>query len=221
MRWSALVLAAGAARRFGAAKLLAPFSGAPLIRRTAQGVCAASFAEVLVVTGAQTAQITAALEGLECRILAAPDWQEGMAASLRAGLGQVAPESRGVCIFLGDMPLVPVHLCGELAARAEAAGYAARPQVAGKSGHPAAFTRAAFADLMALQGDQGAGRLLAARSTGVAYLETAEAGALLDVDTPDDLAAAARAWKARAISATSDRAISRGALPKPSSPMGA
>ena len=51
MRWSALVLAAGAARRFGAAKLLAPFSGAPLIRRTAQGVCAASFAEVLVVTG--------------------------------------------------------------------------------------------------------------------------------------------------------------------------
>lgn len=221
MRWSALVLAAGAARRFGAAKLLAPFSGAPLIRRTAQGVCAASFAEVLVVTGAQTAQITAALEGLECRILAAPDWQEGMAASLRAGLAVLAPESRGVCIFLGDMPLVPVHLCGELAARAEAAGYAARPQVAGKPGHPAAFTRAAFSDLMALQGDRGANRLLAERGSAVAYVETADAGALLDVDTPDDLAAAQRAWQARATSATTDSAISRGALEKPANPMGA
>ena len=143
-----------------------------------------------MVTGAQTAQITAALEGLECRILAAPDWQEGMAASLRAGLAVLAPESRGVCIFLGDMPLVPVHLCGELAARAEAAGYAARPQVAGKPGHPAAFTRAAFSDLMALQGDRGANRLLAERGSAVAYVETADAGALLDVDTPDDLAAA-------------------------------
>jgi molybdenum cofactor cytidylyltransferase len=215
------VLAAGAGRRFGGGKLLAPFAGAPLIRRTVQGVCASGFADVVVVTGADGAAITAALDGLACRTIAAPDWDEGMAASLRTGIAALPPDTAGVFIFLGDMPLVPMHLCGELARLAAQAGYAARLRVAGKPAHPAAFTRAAFADLAALTGDTGANRLLAQRASGVAYLDTDEAGALIDIDAPGDLAAAERAWKAQATSATSDSAISRGALPKPGRPIGA
>ena len=60
-------------------------------------------------------------------ILHAPDWAEGMAASLRCGIAALAPEARGVCVFLGDMPLVPVGLCAGLAQAASEAGYAARP----------------------------------------------------------------------------------------------
>ena len=41
-------------------------------------------------------------------------------------------------------------------AAGEAAGYAARPRVGGIPGHPAAFTRAAFPDLLCLSGDVGA-----------------------------------------------------------------
>lgn len=212
-QWSALVLAAGAGRRFGGGKLLAPFAGAPLIRRSAEAVCAGGFADVIVVTGAEGAAITAALEGLCCRIVTAPDWQEGMAASLRAGIAALAPEACGVCVFLGDMPLVPVGLCADLAALAEAASYAARPVVAGKPGHPAAFLRVAFADLAGLKGDTGANRLLAGRTSGVAYLASDDPGALIDIDTCADLAAAERAWNARATSATSESAMSRGALP--------
>ena len=214
------MLAAGAGRRFGGGKLLAPFAGAPLIQRTLEAVCAESFAEVLVVTGEETPAIAAALEGLACRIVPAPEWREGMAASLRAGIAALAPDTEGAFIFLGDMPLVPVALCGELAARASQAGYAARPVVGGKPGHPAAFMRAAFADLMQLAGDSGANRLLAGRAD-VAYCEAADEGALIDIDAPGDLAAAELAWKARATSATSASAISRGDLPKPGSPMGA
>lgn len=220
-RWSALVLAAGAGRRFGGGKLLAPFAGAPSIRRTVEAVCEGGFAEVVVVAGADLATITAALDGLPCRIIAASDWQEGMAASLRAGIGALAPDTAGVFIFLGDMPLVPVALCDELAALAQDAGYAARPVVSGKPGHPAAFTRAAFADLAGLRGDGGANRLLAGRASGVAYRATDDAGALIDIDAPGDLAAAEAAWKVRATSVTSDSAISRGAFPKPDRPSGA
>jgi molybdenum cofactor cytidylyltransferase len=216
-----VVLAAGAGRRFGGGKLLVPFAGAPLIRRTAGLVCGAGFAEVVVVTGADSAAIIAALEGLACRPICAPDWDEGMAASLRAGIAALAPDAAGVFIFLGDMPLVPAGLCGELAGLAAQSGYAARPVIGGKLGHPAAFMRAAFADLAGLSGDTGANRLLAQRTSGVAYLDTAETGALIDIDAPGDLAAAERAWNARATSATSESAISRGALPKPSSPIGA
>jgi len=96
-----------------------------------------------------------------------------------------------------------------------AAGYAARPRVDGKPGHPVAFTRAAFADVMQLSGDQGATALLKQRRDAVAYLDTDESGALTDIDTPADLVAAERAWHACATCATSDKATSRGDLPKP------
>ena len=212
--WSALVLAGGAGRRFGGGKLLADLGGAPVIRRVVGAVVAAGFADVVVVTGADDVPIRAALAGQACRISRAPDWRAGMAASLRAGLAALAPETQGVCVFLGDMPLAPAGLSSELAEAAESAGYAARPRCEGRPGHPVAFTRAAFADLMGLEGDRGATALLAARAD-VAYLDTADRGVLLDIDTRDDLAAASRAWNACATSATSDSATSRGALPKP------
>jgi len=217
--WSALILAGGAGRRFvsggGGGKLLADIAGAPVIRRVGEAVAGAGFAEMIVVTGADDARIRAALAGLPCRILHAPDWAEGMAASLRCGIAALGDKAEGVCVFLGDMPLVSVGLAASLAEAATEAGYAARPLFEGQPGHPVAFTRAAFADLMTLTGDQGATPLLRERASEVAYLDTADSGALLDIDTPADLAAAARAWNACATSATSDNATSRGALPKP------
>jgi molybdenum cofactor cytidylyltransferase len=216
--WSALILAGGAGRRFvrngGGGKLLADMAGAPVIRRVADAVAAAGFAEVVLVTGADDVAVRGALAGLPLRIIHAPDWAEGMAATLCTGIAALAPEACGVCVFLGDMPLVPIHLCPELTEQAARAGYAARPRIEGKPGHPVAFTRAAFTDLVSLEGDKGATALLRARDD-VAYCDTAESGALLDIDTPEDLAAAARAWNACATSATSDSATSRGALPKP------
>ncbi|TAD79658.1 MAG: nucleotidyltransferase family protein, partial [Sphingomonadales bacterium] len=186
--WSALILAGGAGQRFGGGKLLAALAGEPVISRTTEAVAAAGFAEVLVVSGADDRGIRAALAGLPCRIIHAADWAEGMAATLRTGLAALTPEARGVCVFLGDMPLVPVQLCAELTAAAEDAGFAARPRFAGKPGHPVAFTRTAFADLMTLEGDQGATALLKSRAEAVAYCDTADSGVLFDIDTPDDLA---------------------------------
>lgn len=186
-----------------------------MIRRVAEAVVAGGFAEVLVVTGADDAAVRSALIGLNLRFVHAPDWAEGMAASLRTGVAALAPDACGVCVFLGDMPLVPVQLSAALIDRAAQSGYAARPRVAGKPGHPVAFTRAAFADLVALEGDQGATALLRQRADDVGYCDTAETGALFDIDTPDDLAAAERAWNACATSATNDSATSRGDFPKP------
>lgn len=213
--WSALVLAGGAGRRFGGGKLLADLAGAPVIRRVVEGVSGAGFAEVVVITGAEDGSIRAVLDGLACRVCNAGNWADGMAASLRTGIAALAPEAAGVCIFLGDMPLVPVEFCASLAELAERSGYAARPRFEGKPGHPVALARAAFADLMQLKGDKGATALLAGCPEAVAYFDTADSGVLLDIDTPDDLVAAARAWDACATSATSESATSRGALPKP------
>lgn len=189
--------------------------GAPVIGRVAEAVLGAGFAEVICVTGADDTNIRAALAGAAVSICHASGWGEGMAASLRTGIAALAPDARGVCVFLGDMPLVPVGMCGALAAAAQGSGYAARPRVGGKPGHPVAFTRTAFVDLAQLSGDEGAAALLRRRPEAVAYCDTDDRGALLDIDTPADLAAMLAAWKAMPTSATSASATSRGDLPKP------
>lgn len=209
------MLAAGAGRRYGGGKLLARLEGAPVIRRTAQTVSKAGFGDVIVVTGAEHKAIADALAGLDCRIVHAGGWEEGMAASLRTGFASMAPGQRGLFVFLGDMPLVPANLFAPLALSAQASGYAARPRLAGRPGHPVCFFGDAVADLAGLRGDQGAAHLLRQRGGEVAYLDTDDAGVMLDIDTPADLAEVERAWNSRATSATSDSAISRGALPKP------
>jgi molybdenum cofactor cytidylyltransferase len=185
-----------------------------VIRRTTEAVLAAGFESVIVATGAQHDATADALEGLGCVIVPTPGWDEGMAASIRSGSAALAGCRKGVFVFLGDMPLVPASLCGELAELAEAAGYAARPVVDGRPGHPVCFAREAVGDLARLEGDQGAAHGLK-RRTDVAYLDTDDIGAILDIDSPEDLTAAERAWKSRATSATSDSAMSRGVLPKP------
>jgi molybdenum cofactor cytidylyltransferase len=195
--------------------MLADLNGAPVIRRTVDAVLAAGFGEVIVTTGAQHAEIAAALDGFGVRIIHTPGWDEGMAASIRAGVAALAGKGRGLFVFLGDMPLVPIDLCDPLARLACDAGYAARPVVSGRPGHPVCFIGNAVRDLALLQGDQGAAHILKHRTEGVAYLETDEIGAVLDIDAPEDLARAERAWKSRATSETKDSAISRGALPKP------
>ena len=191
--WAALVLAGGAGRRFGGGKLSADLAGVPVIRRVTDRASCAGFADVVVVTGADEAAVRAALDGAACRIIAAEGWTEGMAASLRSGIAALAPGMQGVCVFLGDMPFVPEALCADLAQAALDNGYAARPRHDGKPGHPVAFTRAAFAELQALTGDEGAAALFRAHPERVAYCDTEDAGVLLDIDTPDDLARIAAA----------------------------
>lgn len=213
--WGALVLAAGAGRRFGGGKLLALLGGVPVIRRTLDMVLTVGFGEVVVAVGADHEAVAGAVQGLPCQIVSTPDWEDGMAASLHTGLAALGEPGKGLFVFLGDMPLVPVHLCPALASMAEEAGYAARPRVGGRPGHPVAFAPAALPDLARLTGDQGATGLLNRRSAGVAYLDTDAMGAVLDIDNRSDLSAAERAWKAHATCATSDSAMSRGALPKP------
>lgn len=213
--WSAIILAAGGSRRFGAHKLLADLAGASVLRRSADAICALELCETIVVAGAEVEAVRAALAGLPCRVVQASNWAEGMSASIRVGVEALQHEWEGLFLFLGDMPLVPGGLCAELARLAKNAGYAARPLCGDAPGHPVAFVKTAAADLMALTGDEGAGALLRGAGPRIGYLPTSDEGTILDVDTPADLVRAQRLWKSRFTSDMIDSAMSRGDLPRP------
>jgi molybdenum cofactor cytidylyltransferase len=185
----AIVLAAGAGRRFGGDKLTAPWRGGALIDGALAAALAAPVRRVIVVTGADPAVAGRVATCADPRLVIAhaADHALGMSASLRAGLAATSPGVAGAYVFLGDMPLPPHAIAGRLAEALAAGAFAAAPVMAGRRGHPALFSAALFPRLAALEGDVGARAVLDALGARLALVETDDPGVLADVDRPDDL----------------------------------
>ncbi len=176
----AIVLAAGHSRRFGSDKLAATFAGRPLLH---QALAAASTAPVeRVILVCRVAPALPIDGGMPIQIVKIAS--EALSDSLRAGIA-AADDASAAFVFLGDMPLVPLTIAAELAASIGDA-YAAQPRFGGKPGHPVLLAARAFPDVLKLTGDAGAGKLLRARGD-VVFVDTDDAGVLLDVDSAQDL----------------------------------
>jgi len=194
-RCDAVILAAGAGRRFGGRKLLATFEGRPLAAGALDAAFAAPVRRVLLVTDGDPDLAAFARDharrlgrDADLEIVTAADAAEGMGASLRAGISALPPGLDGAFVFLGDMPRVPPGLARELARALVPGVDAVAPRWAGRRGHPVLFGRACFPALRALGGDVGAREVLAALGDRLALVDSAEAGILFDVDRPEDLA---------------------------------
>jgi molybdenum cofactor cytidylyltransferase len=110
-----------------------------------------------------------------------------MGATLRAGIASLLADAAGAFVFLGDMPMIPPAILPQLAAALAAGAPAAAPRYAGQRGHPVLFGAAAFPQLTALVGDQGARDVLRSLGERLALVETDDPGVLVDIDRPDDL----------------------------------
>jgi molybdenum cofactor cytidylyltransferase len=198
---AAILLAAGTSSRFRAAggehstKLAAPLAGKPLVRHAAEAALASLARPIVVVTGHGRDVVEAALAGLDVRFAHNPDYQQGLASSLKTGIAALPGNVAGALILLGDMPAVTSALIDRLIAafgeRPDA--LAAAPIVDGRRGNPALLARALFPSIAALSGDEGARKLLDNAEPGrVIGLHISGIGAVLDVDTPQSLAEARR-----------------------------
>jgi molybdenum cofactor cytidylyltransferase len=102
---AAIILAAGEAARYGKIKQLLDWRGEPFVRAVAKTALAADCSPVIVVTGAYTEQVQAAVKDLNVLVVNNPDWKEGQASSIRAGLGSspsLAQIRRGVNSIEGE-----------------------------------------------------------------------------------------------------------------------
>lgn len=183
-----VVLAAGGSRRMGRPKQLLHLDGQPLVRRAVRVALDAGLGRVFVVIGAEAGRIRPALEDLDVTIVVNPDWQDGIASSLRAGvaeIGRVAPDARGLIVLPGDQPRMPAEHLARIDAAQRGSGAAIVASDYGDHrGPPAYFGRRHFAALMALRGDAGARDLL--QGDGVETV-TAPAGSHFDLDHPADV----------------------------------
>jgi molybdenum cofactor cytidylyltransferase len=180
----AVVLAAGEGSRFGGPKQLAELDGRPLLEHVLITLAAVPELErTVVVLGARADEVRAAVDMHGADVTVADDWEEGQAASLRAGLAAL-DDVDGAMILLGDQPgitpaaiaAVLVHFDGTRALRAV---------YDGEPGHPVVLQRQLVKEALNLRGDSGARELLEA--SGVRRIEVGHLCEPADVDTPADL----------------------------------
>ena len=186
----ALVLAAGQSSRMGLNKLLADIGGQPMIRRTVEAVKRSSVDTVIVVTGRDADQISAALDGVSVETVHNADFAHGLSTSLKRGLEALPADTDAVLVCLGDMPMVGADAINRLIAAFNPAEQRSIcvPVFNGERGNPVLWGRRHFAAMMALTGDRGAKALLARNSDELVEVAMTDAGVLTDVDTPEALA---------------------------------
>jgi molybdenum cofactor cytidylyltransferase len=182
-----VVLAAGASRRLPGPKQLLKYHGTTLLRRAAETAVAAACGPVVVVLGAAAEKLRPELVGLDVRIVENRRAAEGLSTSIRAGLDALGEgASVDAALFMTcDQPLLTAEVLKRIAA-AFAAGRspAVACEYAGTIGVPALLDRSLFAELQALDGDQGAKRVLRRHTKEVVRVPF-EAGSV-DVDSPED-----------------------------------
>jgi molybdenum cofactor cytidylyltransferase len=178
-----LVLAAGAATRFGAQKQLAELDGIPLLEHALRTMTAAPVGRVVVVLGSSADEIAGAVNLHGAEPIFCPRWEEGQSASLACGLAELVA-CEAVVVTLGDQPRVsPDAIRRVIAARNGAS--AVRATYGGNPGHPVLLEQELFGRLRNVSGDKGARNLLL--SVPVLDLACDDLGGGEDVDTRAEL----------------------------------
>jgi molybdenum cofactor cytidylyltransferase len=195
-----VVLAAGQGSRFGSGgHKLSQKLGSSTVLGTTLGHALMSQLSVIVVTTAALAalaRLTVAADDVVVipevggmhkeatkKTANMSDATLGMGYSIAHGV-LARPQASGWLILPGDMPMVQPSTLQAVAEQLEhhAVVYA---QHLGRRGHPVGFGAELYSELVALQGDEGARRLIARYPSHP--VDVQDAGVLMDVDTPDDL----------------------------------
>ena len=193
-----LLLAAGAGRRMGGPKSLVRLTaeGPTLLEVAVAGLHEGGLERVVAVVGAAAEQVAPLAASVGAEVVVATGWEEGMGASLRAGLGHLAgPGGDGVdavLVTLVDLRDVTAAVHRRVLAAAGDAPRAAlaRATYGGRPGHPVLLGRDHWPGVEeSARGDRGARVHLAGHRT--TPVECGDLATGTDLDTPDALRAAA------------------------------
>ncbi len=189
MSVAALVLAAGGSNRLGRPKQLEPWGGDTLLGHVVKQTQRFPVDEVWVVLGAHSEEILEKVNLSGVGVIENPEWEEGIASSLRCGLDALTHQSRCdvALIVLGDQPDLVDDVVEELlVSHKRTSNPVSVPKYRYNRGNPVAVDRSMWPRLMSLEGDDGAGRLWQAHPEWVNDVWFSELGPR-DVDTEVDV----------------------------------
>ncbi len=171
-------------------KMLLELDGESLIRRAAKRALAAGLSPLVVVLGHEAGRLRAELQDLPLAFAVNPAYTGPTSGSLHQGLNALSSDVDAVVVMLGDMVRVTTETLAMLIAAARGTE---APLVVSRYGEvtapPLLFRRALFAELLAWTGEGCGKAVVQAHTHEAMYVDRPEA-LLVDVDTPEDFAAA-------------------------------
>ena len=183
-----ILLAAGESKRMGTPKQLLTYNGLSLIRHAVIEAIESKCEPIVVVLGANRDRIDPEIKDLKVHITHNHNWQQGMSASIAAGIDTLLMTSinfDAVIVALGDQPFVTSQTYNLLTQRyyqnqvkAVASNYS------NTIGVPALFDRTLISELFQMKQQGGAKQLLKHYSDRRLNLNLPEAA--IDIDTPAD-----------------------------------
>ncbi|MDH4117727.1 MAG: nucleotidyltransferase family protein [Acidimicrobiia bacterium] len=185
-----LILAAGGSRRLGRPKQLEPWGrDATLLGTVVDTARSFGLDELWIVLGSEIDEIMEAVDLSDIGVIENPEWEEGLASSIRVGLDALTRMSRADAVFLilGDQPgLDPELVATMITHKARSKRMAIVPKYRYMWGHPVLVDRTLWPRLISLSGDEGAKRLLQAHPEWVEEVWV-ESLPPRDVDTSADV----------------------------------
>lgn len=185
-----VVLAAGQGSRYAAAagagaghKLEAPLGSSTVLGTTLGHVITSGCPFVVVTTEQRVALVLRQVARRDLVVVGDAEARRGVGRSIAAGVAE-RPSAMGWLILPGDMPLISARsiLAVADALDEHAVAYS---QYRGRRGHPVGFASELFTELVALDGDEGARRVVARYPAFAVTVD--DPGVLVDIDTPADL----------------------------------
>jgi molybdenum cofactor cytidylyltransferase len=183
-----IILAAGSSSRMGRPKQLMHYRGKSLVRLVADEARANEGHLVTVVLGANAEPVAKELADAGVYLVANPEWQSGMASSIRVGLRRLlaaAPDTGYCIIAVCDQPYINAAVFEGLKSTQGATGKGiVASGYGGAFGVPALFTDAYFDALLQLTGQEGAKVLIRQHEADVAIYPFEQGN--VDIDTMAD-----------------------------------
>jgi molybdenum cofactor cytidylyltransferase len=186
---SAIVLAAGEAKRMGQNKVLLPWRGKTLLEHVLDQLLHSRVDEIILVLGHEAGRIREKISAQGIKIVVNPAYQEGMSASLRQGLSIMDKAAEAFLVVLGDQPGIRKERINQLIEAFHNSlprKNIVLPSYRNRPGHPVLFSVQYREEIGRLKGDVGGRQILADHPEDILFLEMDTEEVLQDIDTPED-----------------------------------
>jgi molybdenum cofactor cytidylyltransferase len=189
---AAVLLAAGESRRMGEFKQLLRLGNKTFVEHCVDNLLASSVDEVIVVTGHRESEVRRAIGNRPVKIVHNPDYQSGMASSIKCGVRQVSDNAEACVISLVDQPRIDTAIIDRLIQVYESGAYEngrplmVIPTYGEKSGHPVLLDLSLREEILAMDPEIGLRQVVLAHSGAITRVSVSSPAVLEDCDLPED-----------------------------------
>ncbi|MEP1034821.1 nucleotidyltransferase family protein [Ekhidna sp.] len=183
-----VLLAAGASSRLGQPKQLIQFRGKNLLQHTIDTANELEFESSILIVGANADQVLSKVTINSFQSFTNENWEQGMASSLRLGIKKSlisVPDLNAILISVSDQPFVSKELLQEMIQLYRSESSIVVCEYDNVKGVPVLFGSKYFNELLMLNGDQGAQKIIKDHEKMQSIVMFDHGN--FDIDTPEDL----------------------------------